>query len=216
MLCLFQAKQASDNLRMLTAMKKTPAAPEPEIRPIAEDARYNEAIEKLAALEARLEQTRARRRRAQARNRGEKTQRSVIDRASDLLSGGRVPAGNAVAEMEACDIEEFEVLRPAIAAQTAVVDEIRGDLDLVACNAMRAQNDAALRALLTAVENAYAAIAASAAIGNLLRSKGYRPLADVLPAIYPPAIVALGDPDNVGRSQAALFKETLRKHGIIR
>ena len=81
---------------------------------------------------------------------------------------------------------------------------------------MRAQNDAALRALLTAVENAYAAIAASASIGNLLRSKGYRPLADILPAIYPPALVALGDPDNVGRSQAALFKEALRNRGIIR
>ncbi len=197
--------------------QKPPLVPETQdIRPIDEDPRYRQEIEALAALEARLEQTQARRRRAQARNRGEKTSRSVVDRAKDLVAGGRVPAANLVTELDACNVEEFEVLRPAIAAQTAVVDEIRGDLDLVACNQMRAQNDAALRALLTAVENAYAAIAASASIGNLLRSKGYRPLADILPAIYPPALVALGDPDNVGRSQAALFKEALRNRGIIR
>jgi hypothetical protein len=199
----------------MLAMKQKPAIPdEPALQPIDADPRYRSELEKLGALEARLRETRARRQRAQARGRGEKTQRSVIARAADLVSGGRVPPINLVTELEACTTEE-EILLPAIAAQVAVLDDVRGELELAACNKLRAENDAALRALLRAVEDAYAAIAASAAVGNRLRANGYRPRGDVLPALYPPALVALGDPDNP-RSPAARFKESLRERGIVR
>src|SRR5437763_5527996 len=113
---------------MLAAMKQRPRLADPaalEIEPITNDPEYRAELDKLAALEARLRDTRARRDRAKARARGEKTTRSAIERARDLLAGGQVPSGaGPAAEVEACDQEEFEILRPAIAAQTARVDEL--------------------------------------------------------------------------------------------
>jgi hypothetical protein len=204
---------------MLTSKKQPPLPPPSDtpdkIRPIEEDPHYAEALAALQGLEERLRQTGARREHANARNRGGKSIRSSLDRAKDLVAGGRVRPVNAASELEACDREEFDILRPAIATQAAVLNDIRSELSLAACNRLRPEYEAAMVALLRAIEDGWAAIAAATNIGNRLRALGYTPRADILPALYPAALVTLGDPDNSGRSQAALFKEALRKHRII-
>jgi hypothetical protein len=202
---------------MLTAVaKQKPLGDRLDLRPIDEEPAFRAELEKLRALEQRLKETQARREQAKARDRGAKVQRPALERARDLVAGARVPPMSAATEIEACDAEEYEILRPAIIAQNTILEEIRGDLSLAACERLKSRHDAALVALLRAIEDAWAAVAASAAIVNRLHALGYASRLDILPALYPPAVVALGDPDAVGASQAALFKERLRKHGIIR
>jgi hypothetical protein len=186
-----------------------------DITPIDQDSRYAAELQKLQAIEDRLAQTRARRERAKARNRGAKVQRPALERAEDLVAGGRVPAMNAATEIEACDAED-EILRAAIIAQNVIIEEIRGDLSLAACEKLRSRHDAAMVALLRAIEDAWAAVAASAAIVNQLRQLGYTRRDDIIVAQYPPQIIALNDPNNIGATPAALFKDHLRRHGIIR
>jgi hypothetical protein len=204
---------------MLTKQRPEPKAGpavDGTLRPIDQDPRYAAALQKLVALEDRLRQTQSRREQAVARSRGERTRRTAPERAQDLLAGGRVPASTPAGELEAAD-EEERILRQAIVAQVAVLDDVRGDLTLAACRKLKPKHDAALVALLRSIEDAAAAIAASAEIHNRLIALGYFPVRqDILPAMYPPGLVALGSPDNVGNSQAWFFKEVLRKAEIIR
>jgi hypothetical protein len=60
----------------------------PELARIDQHPSYRTALDQLQALEKRLSETEARRRRAQARLRGTKSPRSPLERAKDLLAGG--------------------------------------------------------------------------------------------------------------------------------
>src|SRR5262249_12236034 len=145
-------------------------------------------LSKLRALEERLKRTQLRRERAQARSRGEKTARPATERAADLVAGGRVPGASPESELAACDHEEFEILLPAIRAQTAVLDDIRQTLSLAANERLKPAHDAALCALLRALEDSWTAVTASAEIVNRLRALGYLVRYDILPAQYPPVL----------------------------
>jgi hypothetical protein len=201
---------------MLTTRQKRLADPSAiAIEPIDRNPAYQQLLAELEAHQQRLKDTEARRKRAVARARGAKPERSPLARAKDLALGGQVPGFDAAAELAACEQEELQILRPAIVELTARLDDLRGDLSLNECEKLRAQHNAALIAALHAIEDLVAALDVAAGIRARVRTAGYVPLGTVLPAIAPPAVFALGDPANVGASQSWYFKRSLERLGIL-
>jgi hypothetical protein len=199
-------------------MKHRPRLADPaalEIEPAINDAEFRAELDSLAALETRLRNTCVRRDRAKARARGQKTTRSAIERAKDLLAGGQVPSGaNPGAEVEACDQEEFEILRPAIAAQIARVDELRSALSFTAANKLRAPHEAALLRAYHALEDLAAAIDATLVISTRLRAAGYDERYDVLPLLVPHVLAVHSRPDLTGSAAWSLRRE-LQQRGLL-
>jgi hypothetical protein len=156
-----------------------------------------------------------RRSRTQQRLRGAKPGRSVVERARDLVAGGRVEAISPAEDLRACDLEEFEILRPAIGEATRKLDEVHGDLSFPLCQRLKPQYGAALVAALYAMEDLSAALDAAAAIRARVRAGGYAPLSTVLPDTIPVAALQLGNPAAVGMSQAAFFKKILQEAGLL-
>ena len=187
----------------------------PELARTDQHPSYRTALDQLQALEKRLSETEARRRRAQARLRGTKSPRSPLERAKDLLAGGQIGAVDPADDARACDEEEFSVLRPAIVAATAQLDDIAGNLSFAASEKLRPHYTAAVKAALQAMTDLAAALDTLAALRNRLRERGYTPSEGRLPSGIPSAATALGSPSAVGASQAWFWLDHMQRHGVI-
>jgi hypothetical protein len=179
------------------------------ITPIGEDPEYRAALAELTALEKRLAETEKRRQRAVARLRGTKSPRNPLDRARDLLAGGQVGAADPADEIRACHEETFSILRPAIVAATARLDEVHKELSFKINGQLKSQYVAAVTRALHAMEELIAAFDNAAAIRVRVREAGYTPLEHVVP----PALAAL-DPKFSG-SQAWFFRNYWENRGLL-
>jgi hypothetical protein len=106
-------------------------------------------------------------------------------------------------------------LRPAIAEATRRLDDVAGDLSFAVCQRLKPAYCSTLTAALQAISDLSAALDRAAAIRSAIHDKGYRVSDIVLPNGLPPAARALGDPANVGSSQAWFWRKMLTEHGII-
>lgn len=188
---------------------------EVRLQPLAADPRYQEAAAELAALERRLEEAEKRERVARARLQGAQPTRSKLDRARDLVAGGTVIASTPPAELEAAE-EEQHILRAAIAAHRDKLQQLASELSHAACTQFAALNAEALRAALEAATALHHALEAARVIRARLIAGGYSLNEAALPLNYFPAAAVLGDPDRVGLTPAALFKQWLRDKGILK
>jgi hypothetical protein len=194
-------------------LSKQPKLPDPAglaISPIGEAPEYTAALAELTALEKRLAETEKRRQRAVARLRGTKSPRNPLDRARDLLAGGQVGAVDPSDDIKACDEETFSILRPAIGAAAARLDEVHKELSYNINARLKPQYAAAVRAALDAISALLAAFESAAAIRARVREAGYTPLEHVVP----PAVTALGDP-NFSGSQAWFFRNYWENRGLL-
>lgn len=195
-------------------LKPKPRQIEEQAIPRLQDSsEYLAASAQLAALRQRAEETEARRQRAIARMRGDKAKRSVTERASDLLKGGTIPAGNPADELSACNAED-KILFPAMAEAQAKIDDIASGLAFEMSQRVRDRHNDCLRAALQAMAELHGAIADALAIQNELRAAGHHPASHVLPLPIPHAAAILGSPDNFN-SPAAAFKRQLETLGVL-
>jgi hypothetical protein len=168
----------------------------------------------LQALEARHAQAELARQRQLARARGEKTKRSVAQRAADLVAGGRVDTTNPTDAVQALD-EELGILRAAIGEKTRELDGVAADLSFAASQKCKPAFDATMRDALAAMEQLARAFTTAAYLAHRLRRAGYRPSAVLLPDLIPEGAMRLGDPTAVGFSEAWRFRRALEERGII-
>jgi hypothetical protein len=117
-------------------------------------------------------------------------------------------------ELAACNQEEFEILRPAIAAQAERVNDLRSDLSLAAAEKLREQHNATLLAAFRAMEDMAAAVDAMFGIAARLISAGYDLNYNVLPQLIPHQL-AVHSKLVHGNSTASTFKQELEKRGIL-
>jgi hypothetical protein len=195
----------------MRAKTRLPDPDDLDIKRIEEDPQYRALTDELAALDRRLDESEARRKRAIASRRGAKAGRSAIDMAKDLLKGAIVASIDPEAEIAACEREIYEILAPARRAVVAQLEDLRSDLSLSECRRVREHHNAALRRALDAMEEMQRAYGAAASIRAQLLLAGYQPLEQVLPSCLPPAVLALGD--NMPFGIAWLRKE-MERYGI--
>jgi hypothetical protein len=192
--------------------KRTTAA---EIAPIASIPAYQALVGELQALEARHAEAALSRQRQLARSRGDKTKRSVAQRAADLLAGGHIDATSPTDAVQALD-EELSILRAAIGEKTRELDRVAGEVGFAASQKCKPAFDAAMRDALAAMEQLALAFTTAAQIAHQLRRAGYRPSAVLLPDLIPESAARLGDPSSVAFSDAWRFRRALEERGIIR
>ena len=186
----------------------------PELARIDQDPGYKSALAELTALERRLAETQQRRNRAKARLRGAKAAGSPLERAKKLLAAGQIGALDPLDDVKAADEEEFQILLPAIRQATTKLDEVAGDLSFAASEKMRPVYIAAVKAALGACSELAVALDMLGGIRARLRELGYVPAEGILPSGVPQAATVLGSPDATS-SQAAFWREHLRRHGVI-
>lgn len=184
-----------------------------DILPLAEVPEYRDALAEFDKLKRRSAQVDRRRKTALSRARHEKPNRSITDRAADLVAGAIIPGVDAAAELQACN-DEDSVLGPAMAAQMQRIDEIRGRLSFETTRQFADQINAALLAAFAATESLWSSYSAIYAIQGNLRAFGYEPFDHAAPTFMPRAAYALGDParDN---TQAAEFRRWLEGRGLL-
>jgi hypothetical protein len=185
-----------------------------EIAPIAGVPAYKALLGELQALEARHAEAELARQRQLARARGEKTKRSVAQRAADLVAGGRIDPTSPTDAVQALD-EELAVMRAAIGEKTRELDRVTADLSFEASRDCKRAFDEQMRVALSAMEQLARAFTAAAYIAHRLRRAGYRPSAVLLPDLIPEGAMRLGDPAAVGFSEAWRFRRALEERGII-
>jgi hypothetical protein len=185
------------------------------IPPIRENPAYKAIEAELLALEKRFAETESRRKSALARAKGAKSSRSAVERARDLVAGGRVQGKPNIADELAAIAEEDQILTTAIFEATARLNEIGANLSFEISQKHRAVYDAAMVATLRAIEDLAAAIGVSGGLLDRMRAAGYRPTSACFPDVVPAAVWALGSPDHAWFSQAWRFKHTLEDMGII-
>jgi hypothetical protein len=200
---------------MLSRPKRLPDPGAITIEPIGTDPDYRTGLAELVALEGRLAATQQRRKRAQARLRGTKSSRPVLERARDLLAGGTVGAADPLDDVKAADEEEFQILVPAIVAATQRLDEIHAELSYQVCQKLRGEYSTTLAVALEAMSTLANALDTAAAIRARVRAAGYTPSEIVLPSGLPPAARHLGSPDAAGASQAWYWRKMLTEHGLL-
>jgi hypothetical protein len=187
---------------------------EMQLQPLQEHPKYRAAAEELAALEQRLAAAEQRERVAMARRRGQQPTRSILDRARDLVAGGSVVASTPASELEAAG-EEQQILRRAINEQREKLAAIAGEVSHEVCARFAPAAKEALLAALEAVTQLHVALESGRVIRSRLIASGYTLDVDAIPVhMFPPG-AALGDPDRVGMTPAAIFKQWLRDKGVI-
>ena len=175
---------------------------------------YQRIRAEIMALEKRLVEAEAARQRELARLRGAPVRRTPGERAKDLLAGGKIDPTSASAAAQARE-EETVVLRGAICEKTAEFDGGARDLSYDASVVVKPQFDTAMRRALAAMTELAAAFRDAAGVADELRKLGYKPSSQLLPNLFPQAVMMLGDPDAVGMSAAWRFKRDLEEKGII-
>jgi hypothetical protein len=198
------------NSRKLTA---PPQNADHEIAPLTQRPEYLAALRSLEELEKAHAEREAQRQRLLARARGQRTKRSVAERAADLAAGGRIDPVSLNDQLAALDIE-LEILRQAISEKAAVVDKVAAELSGPENLALRPQYQAAMRDGLEHMAAMLAAFRRAAALPAALVRAGYRPSSMIMPNLVPPAIAMLGDL-NDGWSQAWAFRRELQDMGIV-
>jgi hypothetical protein len=179
-----------------------------------EHPKYKAAHAEIVALEHRFEEAQRRERVAKARARGQAPTRSIVDRAKDLLAGGTIVNASAEAELAASGEEQF-ILRKAIFAARDRLDQIAGEISFELCKQLAPLNADALRNALAAATELHQALEVARVIRGRLIAGGYQLNAEALPTHWFPAGAALGDPDRVGMTPAAMFKQWLIEQGIV-
>jgi hypothetical protein len=177
--------------------------------PLRERPEYADVLADLQGLERLHAEKEFEKKRILARARGQKVNRTAVERAKDLLAGGRIsptPPGPAV---EALD-QELDILRGAIIEKTRALDEIARDLAYAESEKVKLQFNEAMRNALAAMEQLSSAFGSAAALADQLRRAGYRPSAVLLPDLTPIAARALGDPESQV-SEAYKFRRDLEE-----
>lgn len=195
-------------------MKRLKDPAQIELQPLEADPRYQRAREELVALESRYRDSERRRDIALARARGQQPTRSALDRAKALVDGGQVIILPPAAELEASD-EELFLLTGAIVRKREQLAEIAAEASFEVCQRFAAQNAEALRAALDAATALFYALEAARLIRGRIVGAGFSINESALPIHNFPVAAAVGDPDRVGMTAAALFKQWLQEKGII-
>ena len=185
-----------------------------ELKPLAADPRYAKEVETLAALEKRFAQSEQRKRVAEARLRGQQPTSSLTDRAKALVAGGQIVNLPADAELAAAE-EERRVLNAAIIAQREKLAAVASEISHEVCGRFATANAEALRNALAAVTDLWQALEVGRVIRGRLIGAGYSISEAALPIEQFPAGAALGDPERVGLTPSALFKQRLAAAGVI-
>lgn len=175
---------------------------------------YQRLRAEIMALEKRLAEAEAARQRELRRLRGAPIKRSAGERAIDLVRGGRIDPTSAAAAAQAHE-EEVYILRDAIGEKTRELDRFVTDLSYDVTASIKPQYDAAMRRALAAMTELAAAFRDAAGVADQLRKLGYKPSSQLLPNLFPQAVLMLGDPDAIGMSAAWRFKRDLEEKGII-
>jgi hypothetical protein len=175
---------------------------------------YREALSELEALEKRLAETELRRSKARARILGAKPRRNAIERARDLVGGGRIEPSNPAGEFAATR-EEEAVLREAIATASARLDSVSREISYEISKKFKGAHDAALIAVLRALDDLAAALDTAAAVRARLRAAGYQPSPILLPELAPENTGLLGSSNAIGASPAWYFKKALEQRGVL-
>jgi chromatin segregation and condensation protein Rec8/ScpA/Scc1 (kleisin family) len=187
---------------------------EVKLERLEEHPKYKAAQDELAALERRFQEAQRRERVALARHRGQLSTVSPADRARALVAGGAITSSSPAAELEAAH-EEMVILRQAIFAARDKLDAIAGEISHEVCQRFAAMNAEALRTALEAATALHTALEANRILRGRLIGAGYSLSESVLPTHMFPAGAVLGDPDRVGMTPAAMFKQWLRDKGLI-
>jgi hypothetical protein len=187
----------------------------PELARIDQHPAYKAAVDELQRLETRLAQTETRRTRAKNRLLGAKPAESPLERARELLRGGIIEGVDPKGDLVAAEAEEMEVLRPAIRAATAELDAVAADLSFAASEKVRPHYTAAVKAALQAMTDLAAALDTLGAVRAHLRERGYTPSEGILPSGVPHSAILLGSPAAIGNSQAWVWQDLMRRHGLV-
>ncbi len=182
------------------------------LQPLSANPRFNAAVEKLAAINARIAAAQKRRRVAEARSRGQNSTTPLADRAAALLKGGQVQVLPPSAEIEAAEEEERILITARIAAEDEL-RQVRGEESYKANKLFASLSADAHRLILDGAEVQTQGKRVLAEISGRLAALGYELNEHALPMNYGPTI-ALGDPDRAGTAWG-LFKQWLRDRGII-
>jgi hypothetical protein len=114
---------------VLSRQKQPPDPAGMTIEPIDRHPDCQTALAALQALESRLAESEERRRRAKARLLGAKPNRSLAERAGDLVRGGHIPAVDPAQEIAAA-VEEQKLLRAAMIEAQTRLDEVSREIQL--------------------------------------------------------------------------------------
>jgi hypothetical protein len=189
--------------------KKSTAA---AVVPMRERAEYIAALRPLQELERAHAEREATRAKLLARRRGEKSKRSVAERAADLVAGGKViPASDD--DLRALD-DELAILRNAITEKAQTLDNVARELSYTASESVKATFDASMRDALTTMTQLAAAFRQAIELASTLARAGYRPSAVILPDLIPRGAWMLGDPAVMG-SEAFRFRKLLEDKRIV-
>jgi hypothetical protein len=197
---------------MMTKRATQPAAD--GIMSIYDTLAYQRLRAEIMAIEARLAEAEAAKKRELSRLRGAPIKRSAGERAIDLVRGGKIDPTSAAAAAQAHE-EEVYILRDAIGEKTRELDRFVADLSYDVTASVKPQYDAAMRRALAAMSELAAAFRDAAGVADELRTLGYKPSSQLLPSLFPQAVLQLGDPDAVGMSEAWRFRRELKNRGII-
>jgi hypothetical protein len=201
----------------VTKMKLPPPLRDPaeiNLPKLADDPRYKALVADQTALERRYAEAEQRRKVAEARRRGQKATRSDVERAKALVAGGSVPATSPDAEIIAAQ-EELVVLRTAIFVKHEEIAALVSEMSYNVNKRLAPLNAGCLRQTLAAVESLHQALEAARVLRVRIIDAGYEVHHAVLQVHVFQAGAALGDPDRIGLTPAALFKTWLIQQGIV-
>ena len=119
------------------------------IPPMQANPKYLAAQAEIVALEARFAESVRRERVADARRRGQKPTRGILDRARDLVAGGSVLSSDPQSETAAA-FEEQLILRKAINEKREQLAAVCGEISFEICKRFAEANADALRNALAA------------------------------------------------------------------
>lgn len=177
----------------------------PQYRPVAAE---------FEALQARLKEAERREKIADARASGQQPTKSIAERAKALVSGGSVIASSPAAE-KAAAIEEQNLLSQAIQAKREELDALAGKISFEIERRFAPMSAEAKRNALEHAKGLHESLEVDRKIDGLLIGRGYSLNDAARPRHLFPDGAKLGDPDRVGMTPAALFKQWLHDKGII-
>lgn len=186
-----------------------------ELRPIAENAEYVKAREKLASFQLEIESLHRRINELNARwyRRQSAAPVDAIEVAETMLRGGE----NSDTRDEPVKIRDLQrridILKPAAFKAREKLDLIHGQLSFDAGKIVQARHRVALAQILEAARALVAASSAERAIRAELADNGYMPLEHVTPAPRLAAPLILGD-ESWHDSALSHFRRQLEELGI--
>jgi hypothetical protein len=154
------------------------------LRPISENPRYREAAEKLAKFQSELRELRAAIDRENATwyaKQSSSIDEDAVDRADKMLAGDLADDRDTQTKLAALE-EKIRIIRPAIARQQEVVNQIRGELSVAACRTLQDRHRKALLGILQAARQLAEAAAAERTIRAELLNNGSEALDAFVPA----------------------------------